>query len=235
MKITYPECQIEISVDEVIELNKHYEIQIQCLPTELHGLKPVNSIHFGLTENAKRWLEETVHDSLAKLSQQLLDSTDPNRHGDGFVQLIHEEPEPVPYPKEEEPKEDPAPTFEPGGIIGDGDISPEGEGVRPGGLPAAVQEALKHPHAVRTIPEKKAAVKSKAVDVLMDEGWVTFESATQAAKALGVSLAWLSKSLKLGKTCNGHQVRYSNPELDAALAEIEEGKKKPYQPTKPVR
>ena len=65
-----------------------------------------------------------------------------------------------------------------------------------------------------------------------EDGWVTFETGTKAAKALGVSLAWLSKSLKLGKTCNGHHVRYSNPELDAALAEIEQRNKEPYQPTK---
>lgn len=248
MKITYPECQIEISVDEVIELNNYYEENkpvITFRPPELQGLKPVDSKHFGLTEESKKWLEETLKDSLGKLHKRLLDDTDPNRHGDGIEHLIHEEPAPESQDPELEPEEDPTPTFEPGGIIGDGSPSQSGERIIPGGLPAAVKEALKHPHVVKTkgrnpestekAQEKKTVIKSKSVDILMEDGWVTFETGTKAAKALGVSLAWLSKSLKLGKTCNGHQVRYSNPELDACLAEIDKSNKTPYQPTNPIR
>lgn len=76
--------------------------------------------------------------------------------------------------------------------------------------------------------EQKAKTR-KAVDVLMENGWVTFGSIGKAAKALGVTTAWLSKSLQLGKTCDGHNVRYSNPELDACLSEIDESDKKPYE------
>lgn len=128
MKITYPECQIEISVGEVIELNNYYEEQktvITCRPPELQGLKPVDFKHFGLTEESKKWLEETLKGSLGKLHKQLLDSTDPNRHGDGIEHLIHEEPAPESQDPELEPEEDPTPTFEPGGIISSGDDMPK--------------------------------------------------------------------------------------------------------------
>ena len=245
MKITYPECQIEISVDEVIELNNYYEENkpvITCSPTELQGLKPVDSKHFGLTEESKKWLEDTLKDSLGKLHKRLLDDTDPNRHGEGIVHLIHEEPEPKPYPKEEEtapesqdpelePEEDPTPTFEPGGIIGEGESEPEGEKV------IRMSKEMKKAIVEKTpyVGRKKPSGKAKKVDVLFETGWKTFGSLTAAAKAIDARLNHLSHALMTGKTCNGHHVRYSNPELDAALAEIEEGKKKPYQPTPPVR
>ena len=65
MTITYPECQIELEVDEAIELMDYMERKepvIQCLPPELHGLDPVEFKHFGLDDDAKKWLEETVQD-----------------------------------------------------------------------------------------------------------------------------------------------------------------------------
>lgn len=234
MKITYPECQIEISVDEVIELNNYYEENkpvITCRPPELHGLKPVDYKHFGLTEEAKKWLEETLKENIGKLHKQLLDSTDPNRHGDGIEHLIHEEPAPESQDPELEPEEDPTPTFEPGGIIGEGESEPEGEKV------IRISKEMKKAIVEKTpyVGRKKPSGKAKKVDVLFETGWKTFGSLTAAAKAINARLNHLSHALMTGKTCNGHHVRYSNPELDAALTEIEEGKKKPYQTTPPVR
>lgn len=234
MKITYPECQIEISVDEVIELNNYYEEQktvITCRPPELHGLNPVDFDKFRLNVKDKEWLEETLKDSLGKLHNQLLDSTDPNRHGDGIEHLIHEEPAPESQDPELEPEEDPTPTFEPGGIIGEGESEPEGEKV------IRMSKEMKKAIVEKTpyVGRKKPSGKAKKVDVLFETGWKTFGSLTAAAKAIDARLNHLSHALMTGKTCNGHHVRYSNPELDAALAEIEEGKKKPYQTTPPVR
>lgn len=234
MKITYPECQIEISVDEVIELNNYYEEQktvITCRPPELHGLNPVDFDKFRLNVKDKEWLEETLKDSLGKLHKQLLDSTDPNRHGDGIEHLIHEEPAPESQDPELEPEEDPTPTFEPGGIIGEGESEPEGEKV------IRMSKEMKKAIVEKTpyVGRKKPSGKAKKVDVLFETGWKTFGSLTAAAKAIDARLNHLSHALMTGKTCNGHHVRYSNPELDAALAEIEEGKKKPYQTTPPVR
>ncbi len=128
MKITYPECQIEISVDEVIELNNYYEEQktvITCRPPELHGLNPVDFDKFRLNVKDKEWQEETLKDRLGKLHKQLLDITDPNHHGDGIEHLIHEESAPESQDPEREPEEDPTPTFEPGGIISSGDDMPK--------------------------------------------------------------------------------------------------------------
>jgi hypothetical protein len=91
------------------------------------------------------------------------------------------------------------------------------------------QESKEDPKA------KKASRQAKAVDVLTEEGWVTYESASKAAKALGVSGAWIGKSLELGKTVNGQHVRWhqNTPEEDAALeaslAEIKERDKQPYE------
>lgn len=82
-------------------------------------------------------------------------------------------------------------------------------------------------------PTKKGPTAPKPVDVLMDDGWVTFGSTAKAAKAIGVTTAWLSKSLQLDKTCNGFHVRYNNPELDASLAEIKERNKQPYEISRP--
>lgn len=82
-------------------------------------------------------------------------------------------------------------------------------------------------------PAKKGPTAPKPVDVLIDGEWVTFKSVNKAAIALGVSPAWLGKSLQLGKTCNGRPVRYSDPELDASLAEIKERDKQPYQISRP--
>ena len=81
-------------------------------------------------------------------------------------------------------------------------------------------------------PAKKGPTAPKPVDVLMDDGWVTFSSTAKAAKAIGVTTAWLSKSLQLDKTCNGFYVRYSNPELDATFDEIKERDKQPYEVSK---
>ena len=76
---------------------------------------------------------------------------------------------------------------------------------------------------------KPYSKQAKGVDILFEEGWKTFDSMSKAAKALDVSLAWLSKSLQLGKTCNGHHIRFSDPELDKSLKEIEERNKQPYE------
>lgn len=234
MKITYPECQIEISVDEVIELNNYYEEQktvITGRPPELHGLNPVDFDKFRLNVKDKEWMEKTLKDSLGKLHKQLLDSTDPNRHGDGIEHLIHEEPAPESQDQEREPEEDPTPTFEPGGIISEGESEPEGEKV------IRMSKEMKKAIVEKTpyVGRKKPSGKAKKVEVLFETGWKTFGSLTAAATAIDARLNHLSHALLNGKPCNGHQVRYADPELDASLAEIKERDKQPYQPSKPVR
>lgn len=93
-------------------------------------------------------------------------------------------------------------------------------------------ESIEQEQESKTEPKEKTPKQSKAVDVLMENGWVTFSSTGKAAKAIGVTTAWLSKSLQLDKTCNGFHVRYNNPELDATFAEIKERDKQPYEVSK---
>ena len=227
MKITYPEFQLEISVDELIELNDHYEPQIQCRPQELQGLKPVDFKHFGLTEEAKEWLEETLKGSIKKINEQMLAATDPARRGAGLVPHIKEDPEPVPYPQDEE---DPAPTYEPGGIVGNGESQVEGEKVvQMHTMPEPVKKA-----AAKEKPKKKKTRRSEKIDVLFGEKWKTFDNTTEAAKALGVNYKTFYAALSEGRPIKGHLLRYHNP-MDEIMAEIDASNKKRYEPTPPVR
>ena len=126
MKITYPECQIEITAEELILL-------IDRLNLNNAGAQLVQEI-------------ERIKDDLT------------------------EQPEPKPYPAQEEPahtesKKEPAPT--------------------------------------------KRRTNNKKVQVLFETGWKTYNSISQAAKAIDARLNHLSHALLNGKTCNGHQVRYA--------------------------
>ena len=82
--------------------------------------------------------------------------------------------------------------------------------------------------------KKKASGKPKKVDVLFETGWKTFNSISQAAKAIDARLNHLSHALLNGKTCNGHHVRYHS-EMDDIMAEIKERDRKPYEISKPIR
>ncbi|MBQ8958085.1 MAG: hypothetical protein IJ057_06240 [Bacteroidales bacterium] len=219
MKITYPECQIEISTDEVIDLLDYFEDRqpkVECREDFNHLNIKRPELHIPeISEEAKKEIEETIQKYMRERGSQLLKETDPNRKGEGIVPLIQKEP---------------IPEFESGGIVPenpDDGCLVEGETVKEGAsLPKPVKDALeeKQPQRPR---------KPKQVDVLAEDGWLTFDSQGKAAKFLGVAPSWLSKSLELGKTCNGHHVRYTpNPELDACLAEVEESNKKPYEPSR---
>lgn len=226
MKITYPECQIEISTKEIIDLLDYFR-----------EIKPSTEVKIERKE-----LEEMM-----------------NRH---FVERTksrkHENPK-----EPENHEEEPAPTFEPGGFVPD-DEQPapkpypnltDNEAIvqRGEGFMHFIKQGLEDAEAQGKLPEvkipteeepattenKKEPAKrktnAKKVQVLFENGWKTFNSISQAAKAIDARLNHLSHALLNGKTCNGHQVRYADPELDASLAEIKERDRKPYEPSKPVR
>lgn len=71
-----------------------------------------------------------------------------------------------------------------------------------------VAPASKRPKSTAK-PKKKPKGNTKAVDVMIGNKWKTFGSVSQAAEAIGTKLNHLSHALLTGKTCNGHQVRYS--------------------------
>ena len=84
-------------------------------------------------------------------------------------------------------------------------------------------------------PKPKREKVLKKVDVLFGDDWVTFDSISAAARAIGVLYNNLTIALRKGTDCKGYKVRYANSGLDACLAEIEAKNRQPYQPTKPVR
>lgn len=85
-------------------------------------------------------------------------------------------------------------------------------------------------------PKKRGGATQKTpVDILIDGEWKRFDTISVAAAYLGCSAAFLGQCLKKNKPCQKRQVRYSDDELDAILAEIKESNRKPYEPSKPIR
>lgn len=197
MKITYPECQVEISTDEVIDLLDYFEDRqpkVECR-ADLRPLKipEIKIPQIEIDEDTKKMVEELIKTDLPKvnekLKRQLLEQTDPNRKGEGIVPLIQK----VPISE-----------FEPGGFVPenpDEGCLIEGETVKKDvSLPKPVKDAI----------EEK---QPKKVDILFDDyGWKTFNSVSEAAKAIDARINHLNHALMNDKTCNGHHVRYHAPD-----------------------
>ncbi len=120
-------------------------------------------------------------------------------------------------------------------------LSPGDANTRLAGEIEAMKDTLPDPDPLagagvgETKSDPKRGRVLKKVDVLVKDDWVTFDSISAAAKAIGVLYNNLTIALRKGKDCKGHKVRYSNPELDACLAEIEAKNRQPYQPSKPFK
>lgn len=186
MKITYPECQIEISAEEAITLIDHANL-IDA------GTQLVQEI-------------EKIKVELPPINPEIL------RKGFG-----DEEPDPEPDP-EPKPKQKSTRLKKPKKKMKLADI--------PFRMGRDGQTPEKKP------TPKKDSGKKKKVDVRLDNGdWFTFDSVSAAADSSGGSSNGLSTALKNGAKFHGHEVRWSNPELDACLAEIEKSDKTPYQPS----
>lgn len=137
-----------------------------------------------------------------------------------------EDPAPVPYPQEEEHTA----TYEPGGIVGNGESQVEGEKVvQKHTMPEPVKKAV-----AKEKPKKKKTRRGEKIDVLFGEKWKTFDNTTEAAKALGVNYKTFYAALSEGRPIKGHLLRYHNP-MDEIMAEIDASNKKRYEPTPPVR
>lgn len=116
-----------------------------------------------------------------------------------------------------------APTFEPGGIIG-----PETEQPASG---ETVTDGHDLPHKINNT----AGRGSRKVDVQMKDGnWVTYDTIKDVAAMLGVTSSHICTSIRKEKPVKGHAVRY-HEEMDDIMAEIAASNKKPYQTTPPVR
>ena len=281
MKITYPECQIDISTDEVIDLLDYFEDRqpkVECR-------QDIGHLNMKLPELHKPKISEETKKEIEEMMRKYFEERTPTRHPQepsfepgGFVpdngQLA-----PTPYPEasetvipstsedevsfssavrrffESEEKrqlmEDKL-TEQSRQRIVDCENTLE-EVINGGGDAVSVKAALagleeawadaendivpNEPAPVKSTksPKKKShSTKPKKVDVLFETGWKTFNSISQAAKAIDARLNHLSHALINGKTCNGHHVRYHS-EMDDIMAEIQERNKEPYQTSKPVR
>ncbi len=189
MTITYPECQIEMEVDEAIELLDYFERKEP--KTEIRQdfghlkIPQRNPCPFEISEEVKIEINELMQKHLQESKLQLLRQTDPTRSGEGIEPLITKSP---------------APEFEPGGFVTenpDEGCLVKGETVKKGAsLPKPVKDAI----------EDK---QPRKVDVLFDDyGWKTFNSVSEAAKAIDARLNHFNHALLNNKTCNGHHVRY---------------------------
>ncbi len=137
-----------------------------------------------------------------------------------------EDPAPVPYPHEEEP----APTYEPGGFVGNGESQVEGEEVvQKHTMPEPVKKAV-----AKAKSKEKKTRRGEKIDILFGEEWKTFDSTSEAAKAIGVNYKTFYAALSEGRPIKGHLLRYHNP-MDEIMAEIDASNKKRYEPTPPVR
>lgn len=212
MKITYPECQIEISTEEFIDLMDYFEDRepkVECR----HRFGPLNykkpELHIPvISEEDKKEIDELMQKHFQESNLQLLRQTDPTRKGEGIEPLI---------------TKNPATEFEPGGFVPenpDEGCIVKGETVKKGvGLPKLVKDAI----------EEK---QPKKVDVLFDDyGWKTFNSVSEAAKAIDARINHLNHALLNDKTCNGHHVRYHAPDPASGM-ELPPAKRPAYSARK---
>lgn len=73
--------------------------------------------------------------------------------------------------------------------------------------------------------------RRRAIDVKVDGKWTKCDTLGEAASLVGVTDATLIYCLRLGKPCNGFEVRDHEElqEIDICLREIEERNRQPYQ------
>lgn len=164
MKITYPECQVEITAEEFITVIDHFTTKVTC-------------------------------------------NTEPTFEPGGIVGTGDDMPEPMPYPSltDHEAIIQRGTGFQ--DLIMQGLKEAEDQGKLQGvQIPAEEEHA---PTENKKEPAKRKT-NSKKVQVLFENGWKTFNSISQAAKAIDARLNHLSHALLNGKTCNGHQVRYTS-------------------------
>lgn len=192
MKITYPECQIEISTEEIIDLLDHF---VERTKSRKH-------------ENPK---EPDNHE----------EDPAPTFEPGGIISTDDDMPEPKPYPNLTDheaiiPRGTGFQDFimqglkeaEAQGKLPEVKIPTEEE---PAPVPVEIPIERKNESA-KTSPKKKASSKPQKVDVLFDDyGWKTFNSVSEAAKAIDARVNHINHALLNDKTCNGHHVRYHAP------------------------
>ncbi len=236
MKITYPECQIDITAEEVITLIDHFKTEVTTNVT--HFIDPgviINTDDEMPEPKPYPKPDETISpetpedDAIFSAAMRRFFESEEKR------QLMEDK-------LTEQSRQrivDCENTLEE--VINGGDTKSVTCALA--GLEDAWHQAETKPvETPEPTPAKskrepaptKRKTNSKKVQVLFENGWKTFSSISEAAKAIDARLNHLSHALINGKTCNGHHVRYHS-EMDDIMAEIQERNKEPYQTSKPVR
>lgn len=215
MKITYPECQIEISVDEVITLIDHANLtdagtqlvhEIEDYKEKLREeLLPEGheQVRYQFKKGSRPMTIEEMAEEMSKSQGMIGPDFDPMFPTVKVPKVVglDEEPHPAPEPEPEpKPKQKSTrlkkPKKEPKLADIQFRVGKVGKDKEPDEKPDEK-------------PKRKNKTNSKAVEVLLENGWKTFGSVSQAAAAIGTRLNHLSHALLNNKTCNGYQVRYA--------------------------
>jgi hypothetical protein len=165
MKITYPECQVEITAEGFITVIDHFTTKVTC-------------------------------------------NTEPTFEPGGIISTDDDMPEPKPYPNltDHEAIIQRGEGFK--NLIKQAFKEAKDQGMLQG-VQIPTEEEPAHTESKKEPAPTKRRTNNKKVQVLFETGWKTFNSISQAAKAIDARLNHLSHALLNGKTCNGHQVRYA--------------------------
>lgn len=229
MIITYPECQIDITAEEVITLIDHFKIEVTTdvtpsidpdviintddeMPEPKPYLNPDETIQPDTPEGdaifsaaARRFFEseekrQLMEDKLTEKGKQYIVAWE-----NTLEEAINGE-------------------------------SADSVTAALAGLEEAWRQAEQEivPTMPAPKPKAKGRPKRKKVDVMFETGWKTFASASEAAKAIGVRYKTFYHNLTTGQPCKKHQIRYHS-DIDEIMAEIQERNREPYKPTPPIR
>ena len=216
MKITYPECQLEISAEELITVIDHFTTKVTCNtePT----FEPGGIV--GTGDDMPK----------PKPNPNMLDNEAIIPRGSGFQDLIKKG-------LEEAEAQDKLPEDPLEGIDFPDQPKPETEDITVT-YKRKLPKDMERSKRVKSIKrDENNRWKKRKVDIKIGNEWHTFDSVADAAKFIGCRQYNLSTALNAEKnTYKGYEVRFhvsdnpNQPELDAVLAEIKERDKQPYQP-----
>ena len=225
MKITYPECQIDITAEEVITLIDHFKTEVT------HSIDP------GVIINTDDEMPDpkpypTPDETISH------DTPEDDAIFSAAMRRFFESEEKRQLMEDKLTEQSRQRIVDCENTLEDAVNGGDAESVKSAlaGLEEAWYQAEQEivPTVPAPKPKAKGRPKRKKVDVKFETGWKTFASVSEAAKAIGVNYKTFYYNLTNGQTCNNHQIRFHS-DIDDVMAEIEASNKKPYQPTPPIR
>lgn len=229
MKITYPECQIDITAEEVITLIDHFKTKVTTNVT--HTIDP------GVIINTDDEMPEPK--PYPKPDETISPETpEDDAIFSAAMRRFFESEEKRQLMEDKLTEKGNQYIVACENTLEDAVNGGNAESVKSAlaGLDEAWYQAEQEivPTMPAPKPKAKGRPKRKKVDVMFETGWKTFASVSEAAKAIGVNYKTFYHNLTNGQTCKKHQIRFHS-DIDDVMAEIEERNRKPYQTTPPVR